>query len=66
MLHETLSSPEARWRPGLAAAPHHAELFAPGAEASGAAVALALARDALAADRAGLPPAGRAAVAGAA
>lgn len=35
-----------RWRPGLAS-PHHSEVFAPGGEASGAAVALALAADAL-------------------
>lgn len=35
-----------RWRPGLAA-PMHNEIFAPGDEASGAGLALALARDAL-------------------
>jgi protein ImuA len=39
--------PEARWRPGLAAAPFHSEIFAPAGEASGAGLALALARDAL-------------------
>src|SRR5687767_2827365 len=40
-----------RWRPGLDGV-HHSEMFAPGTEASGAAVALALAADALrAADR---------------
>jgi protein ImuA len=39
--------PEARWRPGLAAQPFHSEIFAPGGEASGAGLALALARDAL-------------------
>ena len=37
----------ARWRPGLAAQPLHSEILAPGGEASGAALALALARDAL-------------------
>lgn len=40
---------EARWRPGLADQPLHSEIFAPASEASGAGVALALARDALAA-----------------
>lgn len=40
--------PEARWRPGLAEQPFHSEIFASGAEASGAGLALALARDALA------------------
>jgi protein ImuA len=40
--------PEARWRPGLADQPFHSEIFASGAEASGAGLALALARDALA------------------
>ncbi|MEY4837836.1 MAG: hypothetical protein RLZZ475_1695 [Pseudomonadota bacterium] len=40
---------EARWRPGLAAQPFHSEIFAPAIEASGAGLALALARDALAA-----------------
>ncbi len=43
------SGAEARWRPGLAAQPFHSEIFAPAAEASGAGLALALARDALAA-----------------
>lgn len=38
-----------RWRPGLAAQPLHCEIFACGREASGAGLALALARDALAA-----------------
>lgn len=41
------SLPEARWRPGLAAQPFHSEIFAPATEASGAGLALALARDAL-------------------
>ncbi|MCL9999663.1 MAG: recA-like protein [Erythrobacter sp.] len=41
--------PEPRWRPGLAAQPFHSEIFAPANEASGAGLALALARDALAA-----------------
>jgi protein ImuA len=36
-----------RWRPGLAGQPFHSEIFAPAGEASGAALALALARDAL-------------------
>lgn len=40
---------EPRWRPGLAAQPFHSEIFAPAIEASGAGLALALARDALAA-----------------
>ena len=40
-------APEARWRPGLAAQPFHSEIFAPATEASGAGLALALARDAL-------------------
>ncbi len=40
---------EARWRPGLAVQPFHSEIFAPATEASGAALALALAHDALAA-----------------
>jgi protein ImuA len=39
--------PEPRWRPGLAAQPFHSEIFAPADEASGAGLALALARDAL-------------------
>lgn len=38
---------EARWRPGLADHPFHSEIFASAAEASGAGLALALARDAL-------------------
>ena len=37
----------ARWRPGSAASCRHAEVFASGGEATGAALALALARDAL-------------------
>lgn len=41
--------PEARWRPGLSAQPFHSEIFASATEASGAGLALALARDALAA-----------------
>lgn len=41
------SAPEARWRPGLAAQSFHSEIFAPATEASGAGLALALARDAL-------------------
>lgn len=41
--------PEPRWRPGLNAQPFHSEIFAPAGEASGAGLALALARDALAA-----------------
>jgi len=40
---------EPRWRPGLVAQPFHSEIFAPADEASGAGLALALARDALAA-----------------
>lgn len=43
------SQPEMRWRPGLSAQPFHSEIFAPATEASGAGLALALARDALAA-----------------
>jgi protein ImuA len=39
---------DARWRPGLPAQPFHSEIFAPAIEASGAGLALALARDALA------------------
>jgi protein ImuA len=42
-----------RWRPGLATQPRHAEIFASGREASGAGLALALMRDALAASGAG-------------
>lgn len=37
----------ARWKPGIATGCRHAEVFAPAGEASGAALALALARDAL-------------------
>lgn len=37
---------EARWRPGLADQPFHSEIFASAREASGAGLALALARDA--------------------
>ncbi|WP_298168197.1 hypothetical protein [Novosphingobium sp.] len=40
----------ARWRPGLATGCRHAEVFAPAGEASGVALALALARDALCTD----------------
>lgn len=39
--------PEARWRPGLPAQPFHSEIFASTCQASGAGLALALARDAL-------------------
>jgi protein ImuA len=39
--------PETRWRPGLPVQPFHSEIFAPATEASGAGLALALARDAL-------------------
>ena len=41
--------PEPRWRPGLTTQPFHSEIFAPATQASGAGLALALARDALAA-----------------
>jgi protein ImuA len=41
------AAPDARWRPGLPAQPFHSEIFAPANEASGAGLALALARDAL-------------------
>lgn len=37
----------ARWRPGLSGSVHHSEVFASSREASGAGLALALARDAL-------------------
>jgi protein ImuA len=40
-------SREARWRPGLADQPLHSEIFASAGDASGAGLALALARDAL-------------------
>lgn len=41
-----LSAPQtARWQPGLAGSPLHAELFAQGEEGAGAAMAIALARD---------------------
>jgi len=40
----------ARWRPGIAASCRHTEVFASGGEATGAALALALARDARNAD----------------
>ncbi|WP_232305260.1 recA-like protein [Erythrobacter dokdonensis] len=43
-----MRQPDARWRPGLAEQPLHSEIFASCEEASGAALALALARDALA------------------
>lgn len=43
------AAPDPRWRPGLPAQPFHSEIFAPAGEASGAGLALALARDALAA-----------------
>lgn len=39
--------PEPRWRPGLTAQPFHSEIFASANEASGAGLALTLARDAL-------------------
>lgn len=38
---------ETHWRPGLPTQPFHSEIFAPAGEASGAGLALALARDAL-------------------
>jgi protein ImuA len=41
------AAPEPRWRPGLSAQPFHSEIFAAAGEASGAGLALALARDAL-------------------
>lgn len=41
------SLPEARWRPGRGSPPFHSEIFASANEASGAGLALALARDAL-------------------
>jgi protein ImuA len=40
-------SKSARWKPGIAASCRHTEVFASGGEATGAALALALARDAL-------------------
>ncbi len=42
-----------RWRPGLPCRPSHSEVFASASEASGAALALALALDGLAAERIG-------------
>lgn len=42
-----VQEPETRWRPGLTAQPFHSEIFAPTTQASGAGLALALARDAL-------------------
>lgn len=39
---------DTRWQPGLVELPFHSEIFAPADEASGAGLALALARDALA------------------
>lgn len=50
-----LSTHTPRWRPGLAGA-HHSEVFASAREASGAAAALALAADALAAQKASPMP----------
>ncbi|WP_264391626.1 recA-like protein [Porphyrobacter sp. ULC335] len=44
---------ETRWRPGLANQPFHSEIFASASQASGAGLALALARDALAASSEG-------------
>lgn len=41
------SLPEPHWRPGSPAQPFHSEIFAPSGEASGAGLALALARDAM-------------------
>lgn len=41
-----------QWRPGLASQPRHSEIFAAGDDASGAGLALALARDALRAGQA--------------
>ena len=51
-LQRGLTSPgtSARWRPGLATGCRHAEVFAPTGEASGAGLALALARDAFCQD----------------
>ncbi|WP_231624921.1 hypothetical protein [Novosphingobium sp. AAP93] len=43
-------SKSARWKPGIAASCRHTEVFASGGEATGAALALALARDAQNAD----------------
>lgn len=45
-----LDAKSARWKPGIATGCRHAEIFAPAGEASGAALALALARDAHNAD----------------
>lgn len=45
--------PDPRWRPGLHAQPFHSEIFAPAGEASGAGLALALARDAMTSSAAG-------------
>lgn len=42
-----LGARSARWRPGIAATCRHTEVFASGGEGTGAALALALARDAL-------------------
>ncbi|WP_233997119.1 hypothetical protein [Porphyrobacter sp. HT-58-2] len=44
---------DVRWQPGLTAQPFHSEIFAPATEASGAGLALALARDALTSVEAG-------------
>lgn len=43
------AAPDPRWRPGLSEQPFHSEIFASSDEATGAGLALALARDALAA-----------------
>lgn len=48
----TASLRESRWRPGLAEQPFHSEIFASASEASGAGLALALARDAVTSPRA--------------
>ncbi|WP_285710338.1 recA-like protein [Erythrobacter oryzae] len=41
------TAPDPRWRPGSPVQPFHSEIFAPAGEASGAGLALALARDAM-------------------
>lgn len=41
------TAPDPRWRPGSFTQPFHSEIFAPAGEASGAGLALALARDAM-------------------
>ncbi len=51
---------EARWKPGLADQPFHSEIFASARDASGAGLALALARDALRVSAEGDEPAAEA------